>query len=286
MLSGFMVNAWVVAGIVAVVAGAVGFFVVLRGSAFVADALPTGAFAGAAGASLIGVNTLAGLGVFSLLGALGIGWLGRRSRHDVATALTLVTMLGLGALFLSFSGEYAQEIYSLLFGEVLGISTNEIAPVAILGAVSVAALLVIYRPLLLTSVMPALGESRGLRAARVETLFLVVLALATSMALPVVGALLIFSLMIGPPAAARSFTDRPAFAIGLSVVMALGTVWAAIAATYQTNWPVGFFVGTLSAGWYAVGQIATAWRRSRRRARAAAPAEPAGHDGLAASVRL
>src|SRR5580692_12696490 len=191
MLSGFMVNAWVVAGIVAVVAGAVGFFVVLRGSAFVAAALPTGAFAGAAGASLIGVNTLAGLGVFSVLGALGIGWLGRRSRHDVATALTLVAMLGLGALFLSFSGQYAQEIYSLLFGEVLGISTNEIAPVAILGAVSVAALLVIYRPLLLTSVIPALGESRGLRAARVETLFLVVLALATSVALPVVGALLI-----------------------------------------------------------------------------------------------
>ena len=285
MLSGFMVNAWVVAGIVAVVAGAVGFFVVLRGSAFVADALPTGAFAGAAGASLIGVSTLAGLAVFSVLGALGIGWLGRRSRHDVATALTLVTMLGLGALFLSFSGQYAQEIYSLLFGEVLGVSTNEIAPVAILGAVSVAALIVIYRPLLLTSVMPALGESRGLRAARVETLFLVVLALATSMALPVVGALLIFSLMIGPPAAARSFTDRPALAIGLSVVMALGTVWAAIAATYQTNWPVGFFVGALSAGWYAVGRIATAWRRSRR-ARAVAPAEPAGHDRLAASVRL
>jgi zinc/manganese transport system permease protein len=286
MLSGFMVNAWIVAGIVAVVAGAVGFFVVLRGSAFVADALPTGAFAGAAGASLIGVNTLAGLGVFALLGALGIGWLGRRSRHDVATALTLVAMLGLGALFLSFSSQYAPEIYALLFGEVLGISANEIAPVAVLGAVAVAALIVIYRPLLLTSVMPALGEARGVRAARVETLFLVLLALATSVALPVVGALLIFSLMIGPPAAARSFTDRPALAIALSVLMALGTVWAAIAASYQTNWPVGFFVGTLSAGWYAVGRIAAAWRRSRRRTQVVAPGEPAGHDRLAASVRL
>jgi zinc/manganese transport system permease protein len=275
-----------VAGIVAVVAGAVGFFVVLRGSAFVADALPTGAFAGAAGASLVGINTLAGLGVFSVLGALGIGWLGRRSRHDVATALTLVTMLGLGALFLSFSSQYAPEIYSLLFGEVLGVSTNEIAPVAVLGAVSVAALILIYRPLLLTSVMPALGESRGVRPARVEMLFLLVVALATSMALPVVGALLIFSLMIGPPAAARSFTDRPAVAIGLSVAIALGTVWAAIAASYQTNWPVGFFVGALSAGWYAVGRIATAWRRSRRRARVVAPGERAGHDRLAASVRL
>ena len=286
MLSGFMVNAWVVAGIVAVVAGAVGFFVVLRGPAFVADALPTGAFAGAAGASLIGVSPLVGLGVFSVLGALGIGWLGRRSRHDVATALALVMMLGLGALFLSFSSEYAQEIYSLLFGEVLGIGSNEIAPVAVLGAVTVAALILLYRPLLLTSVMPALGEARGVRAARVETLFLVVLALATSMALPVVGALLIFSLMIGPPAAARSFTDRPAIAIGLSVVMALGTVWAAIAASYQTNWPVGFFVGALSAVWYAVGRIAAAGRRSRRQAAAAAPVEPAEHGRLAASVRV
>ena len=283
MMSGFMVNTWIVATIVAVVAGAVGFFVVLRGSAFVADALPTGAFAGAAGASLIGVNTLVGLGVFSLLGALGIGWLGRRTRHDVATALTLVMMLGLGSLFLSFSGQYASEVYSLMFGEVLGISVNEVAPVAFLGAVSVAALAVIYRPLLLTSVMPALGESRGIRAARVETLFLVVLALATSMALPVVGALLIFSLMIGPPAAARSFTDTPALAIGLSVVIAIGTVWAAIAASYQTNWPVGFFVGALGAVWYAVGRAATAWRRSRQWARAAS--EHAGYARQAATVR-
>jgi zinc/manganese transport system permease protein len=285
MLSGFMVNAWIVATIVAVVAGAVGFFVVLRGSAFVADALPTGSFAGAAGASLAGVNTLVGLGVFSLLGALGIGWLGRRSRQDVATALVLVTMLGLGALFLSFSVEYALEIYSLLFGEVLGVSLNEIAPVALLGAVCVAALAAIYRPLLLTSVMPELAEARGVRGARVETLFLVIVALATSVALPVVGALLIFSLMIGPPAAARSFTDRPARAMGLSVAIALGTVWAAIAASYQTNWPVGFFVGTLSGGCYAAGRAAAAWRRNRHR-RAGAQHEAAEPGPQAVSVRL
>ena len=209
MFSGFMVNTWAVASIVAVVAGVVGFFVVLRGSAFAADALPTGAFAGAAGASLIGVNTLVGLTVFSLLGALGIGWLGRRARHDVAVALALVAMLGLGALFLSFTTEYEPEISSLLFGEVLGISVNEIAPVAALGAICIAAIMVLYRPLLLSSVMPELGEARGVRAHRIEMCFLVVLALATSMALPVVGALLIFSLMIGPPAAARSVTDRP-----------------------------------------------------------------------------
>ena len=78
----------------AVIAGVVGFLVVLRGAAFVADAVPQGAFARAAGASLLGVNTLVGQGLFALAGSLGIGWLSRRSRRDVATALILVMMLG------------------------------------------------------------------------------------------------------------------------------------------------------------------------------------------------
>src|ERR1700756_2443789 len=103
MFSGFMVNTWIVASIVAVVGGAVGFFVVLRGSAFVAHAVPNGSFARAGAGSLVGVSTLLGLGVFALGGALSIGFLSRRGRPDVATALTLVFMFGLGALFLSFS---------------------------------------------------------------------------------------------------------------------------------------------------------------------------------------
>jgi zinc/manganese transport system permease protein len=260
MFSGFMTNTWTVATIVAIVAGVVGFFVVVRGSAFVADALPSGAFAGAAGASLIGINTLFGLGAFSLLGALAIGWLGRRSRHDVAVALVLVAMLGVGALFLSFTSEYEPEIESLLFGEVLGISVNEIAPVAVLGAVSIATILLMYRPLMLSSVAPELGEARGVRASRVEIAFLVVVALATSMAVPVVGALLIFSLMIGPPAAARAVTSRPLRALGLSAVIAVVTVWAAIAISYQTNWPIGFFVGAIGAACYAFGRSWAALR--------------------------
>src|SRR5277367_2015253 len=103
MFSGFMVNAWAIATIVAIVGGVVGFFVVLRGSAFPAHAIPNGAFAGAAGANLVGINPLFGLAIFSLLAALGIGTMGRRGRHDVATALALVVMLALGALFLSRS---------------------------------------------------------------------------------------------------------------------------------------------------------------------------------------
>lgn len=263
MFAGFMMNTWAVATIVAPVAGVVGFFVVLRGSAFPAHAIPKGAFAGAAGASLLGISTLAGLAVFSLLGALGIGVLGRRGRHDVATALALVMMLALGAAFLSRTTEYEPEIYSLLFGEVLGVSSTELLPVATLGIACIAAVAVLYRPLVLSSILPEIAEAEGVRSYRMEICFLIVVALATAMTVPVVGALLIFSLMIGPPAAARSLTSRPALAMLLSVVIALLTVWAAIAASYLYNWPVGFFVGALAALSYGTGRAWASWRRTR-----------------------
>ncbi len=264
MFSGFMVNAWIIATAVAVVGGAVGFFVVLRGSAFVAHAVPNGSFAGAAAAAFLGVNSLIGLGVFSLAGALGIGFLGRRGRHDVATALTLVFMLGLGALFLGFSAQYAPELYSLLFGEVLGISSTELAPTIGLAAATLGALALVYRPLLLSSVLPEAGEARGVGAFGVEVAFLVVVALATTMTVPVVGTTLIFSLMIGPPAAARAVSSRPGAAIALSVAIALAVVWLAIALSYQTDWPVGFFVGVGSAAAYACGRL-WGFQATRRR---------------------
>lgn len=266
-----MANAWVVGTMVAAVAGLVGFFVVLRRDAFAAHAIPNGAFAGAAGASLVGVDPLAGLAVFSVLAALGIGALGRRGRHDVASALALVTMLALGSLFLSRSTEYAAQVYSLLFGEILGVSSSAVLPVALLGLVAAGAVAVLYRPLLLSSVAPEVAAARGVRAYPVETAFLVVIALATAVTVPVVGALLVFSLMIGPPAAARSVTARPSAAVALSVVLALATMWIGLAAAYWTNWPVGFYVGVVGAGWYGAGRAWAAHRRSRA---AAAPGQP------------
>lgn len=278
MFSGFMVNAWIVASVVAVVAGLVGFFVVLRGSAFVAHAIPNGAFAGAAGAVLVGVDTIIGLGVFSLLGALTIGLLGRRGRHDAVTALALVMMLGLGALFLSLSSEYEPAVYSLLFGEVLGVSPSELLPTAALAVVCVLAVALLYRPLMLSSVLAEAGEARGIDSFSMEMAFLVVVALATTMTVPVVGTLLIFSLMIGAPAAARSFTDRPGRALALSVALALMTVWAAIALSYTTDYPIGFFVGSTGAVLYALGRGWTAFRR-RTGAAGAGGATGAGAAG-------
>ncbi|MGH9127539.1 MAG: metal ABC transporter permease [Acidimicrobiales bacterium] len=260
MFSGFMLNAWAAATIVGVVAGVVGFFTVLRGSAFAAHAIPNGAFAGAAGAALLGANPIAGLGAFSLLGALSISALGRRARRDVATALVIVVMLGLGSLFLSMTSEYAPQIYSLLFGEVLGVASHELVPTAAIGAVSVAAVAALYRPLLASTVTPDVAAARGVGPRRMEACFLVVIALTTSAAVPVVGTLLVFSLLVSPTAAARSFTSRPGVAMTASVAIALVTVWAAIAISYLSNLPVGFFVGSLGALSYAAGRGWAAWQ--------------------------
>jgi zinc/manganese transport system permease protein len=254
MFASFMINTWIVATVVAVVAGCVGFFVVLRGATFAAHALPLGTFPGAAAASLLGINPLWGLFVFALAGVIGIARLGRRQRNDVATALTLITLLGFGTLCLSLSGHYAQAVYGLLFGQIIGVSTADIPPVLAISLAVVAAIALCVRPLLLNSVSPDLGAARGVSSAGMDLVFLAILALATAMALPVVGALLVFSLMVGPASAARSFTSRPFAAMALSVGIALATVWAAIALAYYSDWPIGFFVGTFAALAYAAAR--------------------------------
>jgi zinc/manganese transport system permease protein len=264
MFTGLMLNTWIAATAVAVIAGMMGFFAVLRGSTFAAHAIPNGAFAGAAGASLLGLNAIVGLGVFSVAGALGIAGLSRRSRPDVATALTFVLMLGIGALFVSWSTEYAQEAYSLLFGEVFGVSADQVTPILVLGAVSVAAIVVMFRPLMLSSAMPEVAAARGVSPQRMELAFLLVMALATSMTVPVVGALLMFSLMIGPAAAARSFTASPVAALAISVCLALVTVWVGIVLSYRTSWPLGFFVGLIGAAFFLAGRAWAAIRTARR----------------------
>jgi zinc/manganese transport system permease protein len=113
-----------------------------------------------------------------------------------------------------------------------------------------------------------------------ELCFLVVMALATSMTVPVVGALLMFALMIGPAAAARSFTTRPGRAIAVATGIALVTVWAGIVLSYRTNWPLGFFVGVIAAGFFLLGQGWTAVRHPNGRRAAESHPPPVRTNGL------
>jgi zinc/manganese transport system permease protein len=254
VFSDFLINTWISATVVALVAGLVGFFVVLRGSSFLAHALPHGAFAGAAGATLLGLDPILGMGVFAVGGALAVSTLGRRGRNDVVIALALVVMLASGALFLSLGNQYSAEVFSLLFGQILGVSGAELLPILILGALCIAAIVIAYRPLLLASVLPDQAAARGISSFGMSVFFAVIVAFATTMSVPVVGALLMFSLLVGPPAAARLFSADPLRAIPLSMGFAVVVVWISIAAAYQTSLPVGFFVTLGSAVLYGVGR--------------------------------
>lgn len=251
----FMQNAWIASTIVSLISGLVGFFVILRGTSFVAHALPKGGFAGAAGAVLLGVNTVLGLAVFTIGGALSIGFLGKKGRHDVVTALTLVFLLGLGDLFLNLSNVYAPEVFSLLFGQVLGVNLSQLVETGILGAICLLVFVAIYRPLLLATISPDTAAARGVRVPRMELLFLVMIGLATAITVPIVGALLTFSLMVGPAAAACQLAQRPGRALALCIGFSLITMWIALLVAYDTGWPVGFFVSAIAAILYVVARV-------------------------------
>ncbi len=258
-----MQNAWMAGSAVAVVSAVVGFFVVLRGASFVAHAVPRGSFAGAAGAVLVGQSSLLGLGLFALLSSLGIALLGRRRRGAVATALVLVAALGLGDLFLSIGNVYAPEVFALLFGQVVGISR---ADVYFVGSLALAVVLVVawlYRPLLMHSVSAEVAEVRGLRPVLLDGIFLLLVAAAATATVPVVGALLAFSLMVGPAAAASLLAKRPSTAVFLSIALALVSVWISLWLAYITSWPIGFYVSAWSLVAYLAVRLGQASRRGR-----------------------
>ena len=158
----FMVHAFQAGTIVAIVAGIVGYFVVLRRSSFAAHALSHVGFTGAAGAVLIGINPIFGLLAFTMSGGLLMGILGRKAvNRDIQIGTVLAFMLGLGVLFISLYTGYATEAYSLLFGEILGIASSDVLITLIAGVIILVALAILYRPLLFTSLDEDVAEAKG-----------------------------------------------------------------------------------------------------------------------------
>jgi len=252
----FMRTAFMAGGVVAVVAGAVGFFLVLRSLTFAGHALSHVGFAGATGAVLVGVSPLWGLLAFTLAAALAMGLLGDRLRgRDVAIGVVLSLSLGLGVLFLYFYTTHATQATTILFGNVLGVDTDTLWGLLGLGAVSLAALAAISRPLLFATLEPDLAEAKGVSLRLIAVLFLAIVAIAVAEAAQVVGVLLVFALMVGPAAAAQNLCARLGWAVALSVVLALAETWLGIALAYVTDWPVSFWIVSLSCLGYAVSLV-------------------------------
>jgi zinc/manganese transport system permease protein len=244
----FMRTAFAAAGVVAVLSGVVGFFLVLRGQTFAGHALSHVGFTGATGAVLFGLSPLAGMLGFTVLAGFAMGLLGEKlSGRDVAIGMMLSLALGLGLLFLHFYTAYASQAAALLFGNVLGVSTGALWTLAALAALSLAALAIISRPLLFLSLQPELAEARGVPASFVATAFMTIVAVAVAECAQIVGVLLVFTLMVGPAAAAQRLTTSVGRGVALATVLALAEAWGGLVLAYLTDWPTTFWITALSA---------------------------------------
>ena len=267
----FMRNAFAAAGVAAVVSGLVGYFLVLRGQTFAGHALSHVGFAGATGAVLIGVAPIWGLVAFAVAAGMAMGVLGERlSGRDVAIGVVLALALGLGLLFLHYYTAFAAQATALLFGNVLAVDRDMIVTLLGLAAVTLAGLALIVRPLIFASLQPELAEAKGVGLRFISIAFLVVVALAVSQSAQIVGILLVFSLMVGPPATAQQLVTGLWTGLVLSAGLAVAEAWFGIAIAYYTDWPVSFCIAVLSALGYFLSRAKRLERRRPATAVAAA----------------
>jgi zinc/manganese transport system permease protein len=247
----FMRNAFAAAGVAAIVSGLVGYFLVLRGQTFAGHALGHIGFAGATGAVLVGVASVWGLVGFTVAAGVGMGLMGDRiSGRDVAIGVVLALALGFGLLFLHYYTAFAAQATALLFGNVLAVDRAMIVMLIALGAITLGGLAAIMRPLIFATLQPELAEAKGVPVRFVSTAFLAIVALAVSESAQIVGVLLVFALMVGPPATAQRLVTGLWSGIALSAAIALGEAWLGITMAYQTDWPVSFCISLLSAAGY------------------------------------
>lgn len=252
----FMRNAFAAATVVALVAGTVGYFLVLRGQTFAGHALAHVGFTGATGAVLIGVAPIWGLVLMTLAAGIGMGLMGERlAQRDVAIGLVLAFSLALGLLFLHFYTAFATRATTLLFGNVLAVDIPTVFTLLGLGAVSLTLLAIISRPLLFASLQPELAEAKGVSLRLYAVLFLAIVALTTAECAQIVGVLLVFALMVGPAAAAQQVTSSVAAGVLLSAILALVEAWGGITLAFYTDWPSSFWITALSVAVYLLAAL-------------------------------
>ena len=259
----FMIHAFIAGGIVAIVAGIVGFFLVMREQTFAGHALSHIGFAGATGSALLGLSPMSGLIFITLLSGAIMGTLeGRIRGRDVAIGMVLSIALGLGMLFLHFYTAYATQINTLLFGNVLGVDTPMLWTLASLGLISLSLLALIARPLIFASLQPELAEAKGVSLRIISILFLIIVALTTSGCIQIVGILLVFTLMVGPAAAAQQLSHKLGTGISLAAFLALIETWGGLAMAYWSDWPTSFCITALSGSIYL---LSLSWKRNLTR---------------------
>ncbi len=254
----FMRNAFSAATLVALVAGCVGYFLVLRAQTFAGHALAHVGFAGATGAVLAGISPLWGMLVVTVAAGAGMGFAGERLEgRDVAIGIVLAVALALGLLFLHFYTSYAAQATALLFGNLLAVDRGTLSVLAALSAASLTALALLSRPLLFATLQPELAEAKGVSLRLVSVLFLMVVAVVTAESAQIVGVLLVFGLMIAPAAAAQRLCHTLHKGVLVSALFAVLDAWIGLIVAYYTDWPSSFCIVALGALTYLAALLAS-----------------------------
>jgi zinc/manganese transport system permease protein len=252
----FMRNAFVTGGCIALAAGLVGYFVVLRNEVFTADALGHTAFTGSLGGLLAGLNLLVGVFGSCIAVAVAIGTFGGRGRgRDVAIGTVFAWVLGVGVLFLSLyttarSGASGAVGISVLFGSILGLQPFQVLVGSITGIATCVVTLLVARPLLFVSVDPDVAVARGVPTRALTALFLILVAVTVAESVQAVGALLIFGLMVTPAAIAQNISAQPWLAMALSALIALAVVWIGLVLSFYISYPSSFLITAVAFALY------------------------------------
>lgn len=247
LMQPFALHAFIAGTLIAIVCAVVGYFVVLRSQSFAAHSLSHVGFAGATAAGVLGISALFGMFGFTLLSALGIGAMEKReASKDVEIGMFLSFSLGLGVLFLHIYTNSANEAVSVLFGSLFSVTVSDLITTVVTSITILILLAISFRPLLFSSIDPEVAQARGISVRLLSTLFLLILALAVAQAIQVVGALLVFSLLIAPAAAAQHLSLRPWRAILIAITLGVGLTWVGLLIAVATPIPVSFSISALS----------------------------------------
>ncbi|MFV8162066.1 metal ABC transporter permease [Mycobacterium sp. 134] len=257
LTSAFMRNALIGGTLVALAAGLIGYFVIVRNTAFAAHALAHIGLPGATGAALLGLPVGMGLLAFCVGGALVIGALGSRAHdREVATGTVLALATGFGLFFNSLATKNSSTLTNVLFGNLLAITHQQLLNFTALLLLLAATVVFVFRPLLFASVNPQVAEAKGVPVRVLSVLFMVLLGIAVTMAVLAVGTLLLFALVVTPAATAIMVTARPILAMAISTGISVISVWAGLAVSAIFNMPPSFVIVTIACGfWLAVWTV-------------------------------
>ena len=239
--NGFMASALAAGLLVSVACGIVGTFVVLRGLAFIGDALGHGVLPGVAIAMLLGLPGMVGAAIGAAAMILGIGFITRRSRlsSDTAIGLLFVGMLALGVAIVSRSGAFSGDLVRILFGEILGVTRTEILLQLGATALIAAVALVCRRPFLLLCFNPEQADTSGFSSKVFHGIMLALIALTVVVSFRAVGTLLVFGMLLAPAATAALFSRRIGTMVVLASAIGAVSVYAGLLASYHADTAAG-----------------------------------------------